>query len=908
MDEALDTFLRKDTTVTRQVAAHISIFLSNEEKDDDDWALRELCSHILYANPLHISSAQHSIFYNLIRQHSTGFEAPLPPQYSIIVNGGAKIIEISYLAGLAVVLRTLVDPKIHTRLQSVNDIPRSLVLPFLKRTGFRRYLMERIFASVEDSLDAMQLYKDAVIGAATMEHLITMQNTAVNAGNYETPVNEPCQYDRDHLEKHNDNMELDGAGPDQRSMEEAHSDVMQGTTPSGPIVLLPLRKFMQSRRVGICSMSQLHLLCTAYSYLRGELESTLKTIEAMPPPSPRVRAMCSVEFLFSALHTHITESIDNQSSNSVAMRELYSDPHMSVLLSKIDEIGQHLLGVMRGQSPSLMLSMHYETQSAFSDSFYQEMESHFPELCYTATTHPERPVGRRWVPVSCTAMPISLLVAILTANGSLLTPMLQLKSFLHGKHRTEYLAYELPQATTRVSLEVAFISIRRRYAEFFPRLFEHRHVTLVSQQVVYLVAKPDYIEPVKLLMLLEALADRGAMQTYNFYTNVFLKALVVAKPDSVLSEIALYCIVNAFALLIGGKRARTQLLQPGEEGYTIYQYLPQVLGMLPNMEEEAQRKAVLGFLCIKRRTQSASAQAMQILLGRDVEAFPENSQLQTELNAMSKKMIDDGVSTFSARVLNGRRKAPIWLGIYEAILSGKHTLSSSECFLILCGLGCEKPPKIFRKPERRTMDGTYKIGPAQMLLNAQDLRDGNHERLKSIVQNSPLFEDSTGLLNPQRLAKDSNKQFSRTEFAFPRVFHKLPECHTSLANALLKVEQMAFCYPGHYVEIPRFSVLAEQHVEEHQFEYQLSLDDHLEVYFEACLFLCDNPAKWTQAPLPKSDLLLSSPIQTVIDCGQLLELALLYNEDWSQGDVTRGTPYAGGRYTKLIQDVQERIN
>lgn len=912
MDEALDTFLERNTITTRLVADRLSVFLSDEEKSDYNWALRELCTHIVHANPLNISSAQHSIFYTLIREFAAPFESPRPSQYIIVINGGAKFIEISYLAGLAIVLKALSDPRIHTRLQSVNDLPRCLILPFLKRSGFRTYLMRKIFASVEDSLDVMQLYKEAVIGAATMESLLSMQKAAINAGNYETPINESHQYGSVQIEELEDQRSMaeivleqyddDGEG------EELHPPILvPNSKPLPPLqkfVLLPLRRSNQHRRVGFGSIPQLHMLCTIYSYLRPAIDNVML---AMDMSHARERTLCSLEFLFSALHTHITESLDNQSSGSRALRELYSDCALDPLFSRVDEIGQEIIKLGRGHSNSLMLRMHYETHSSFASEFYAEMEKKFPEFSYTAKSNPDQVLERRWLPVQCSAAPVSLLIARLTANGSLLTPMIQLKSFLHRERRTEYLAYELPIATTRVSLELALITVRKRYAPMFPVLFTQRHMTLVSRQIVYLVARPEYVEMVKLLMLLESLADRNAMQSNNFYTSVFIKALVVARPNTLLHDVASYCVTHALAILLGGKRGHSQMAQPGDDNYALYRYLPQLLQLFPNVEDTKHRKAILGFLFPKRRSQKLSGSSMSMLLDRGVEAFPEEPHLQKELTSLCKKTFENGIWNYEDCVLKGRRKATAWVTIYDCVLSGRHTLTQEECYYLLVDLGIERQPKMFRRPTRRIVD-VNKSGaePTQRLYSAQSLRDENQERLRRIIQSKPLFEADTVNLSTERLATDSAKQFARTEFAFPRVFNTVPNCYRQLAESLMRAEQLAFCYPGQYISIPGHSVLNSQHVNEHQFDFQLLLDEQDEVFFEECLFLYDNPKEWTQAPAPDSDLLCSSPMNTVIDCGQLLELALLYNEDWIPGQLTKGSVYAGGHYTTLVRDVQRR--
>ena len=145
MDQALDDFTAREDPVTPAIIQRLETYLSEPEREED-WVVRELCMHILHTSPLSVSSAQHSVFYSLLRGFAINFPAPRPSEFIFVIDGGAKIIEVSYLAALVSILRTLIDPRIHTRLQSVNDIPRSLMLLFLKREGMRQYLMKHIFA------------------------------------------------------------------------------------------------------------------------------------------------------------------------------------------------------------------------------------------------------------------------------------------------------------------------------------------------------------------------------------------------------------------------------------------------------------------------------------------------------------------------------------------------------------------------------------------------------------------------------------------------------------------------------------------------------------------------------------------------------------------------------------------
>lgn len=897
MDQALDDFTAREDPVTPAIIGRLETYLSEPEREDD-WVVRELCMHILHTSPLAVSSAQHSVFYSLLRGFASNFTAPRPSEFIFIIDGGAKIIEISYLAALVSILRTLIDRRIHTRLQSVNDIPRGLMLLFLKREGMRQYLMKHIFASVEDQLDVMQLYKDSVIGAATMESLASMNQAAISMGNCETPINEPQYYH-------------------ERSMSASGDD--EGPQTSAPVIdrplVLPLRQPIATYRVGIGSQQQLQLLCTIYTYLRPELANVMH--ELNQSGNQRALALCNLEFLFGFLHTHITESLDNQSSGNKAMRELYSDQGLKPLLKRVDEIGAEIVRLMRGETQSLVLRLQHETHAEFVRHFYNEMQTTFPEFVLLSK-QPNPPSDqdlssppRRWIPVTCSAMPVSLLIAKLTAEGNLFTPLLRLKAFLSGRRRTHFAAYELPVGTTRASLELSLLCIKQRHVAAFPQLFEHAHYVVVSRHVVYLIAEPETIECMKLLMLLEALPDRSAIHTYNYYTNVFLKALLVARPNTLLKQIALFCIVRALAVMLGGRRTLTQLAMPSEPFYALYQLLPQLMKLFPNLEEPAQRKAVLGFLCIKRRTQRLSGDILEMLLERDVDPFPTDSHLQSEIQLLGTKnrqpATADSGPKYKDCVISGRTKVPLWFTIYECVLSGCHTLQDRESYLLLCALGCERIQKAFRHPDRSTFIEDEPISKPIQLHTAGSFKKENFARRDRILQGAILFKETDDLISDTQLAHDSDRQFARTEFAFPRAFQMIEDGYSELVEGLLKVEQLAFCYEDHRCDSAVFSVLSPFHRLRHEYNFQLPLDDQLKITFEECLFLCDNPSKWVQSAQPNSDLLFTSPMQTVVDCGQLLEFALLYNEDWIPGRLSANTRFANGNYSELVRSVQKRM-
>lgn len=909
MEQALDDFTARQDPVTSGILERLGIYLSEEEREDD-WVLRELATHIMHSSPLHISSAQHSVFYSLMRGFAANFVAPHPVEFLFIIDNKNKI-ELSYLAGLIVILRTLIDPRIHSRLQSVNDLPRNVMLLFLKRSGMQKYLMKNIFASVEDQLDVMQLYKEAVIGATTMENLASMHQAAISMGNCETPVNEPQYY----------------RGQNGRSFaftgdEEEDSDAPMPDSGHERPLILPLREPIETYRVGIGSKKQLQLICTIYTYLRPELANLMH--EMAQKENTRALALCNLEFLFGLLYTHITETLDNQSSCSYALRELYTDEGLRPLLSRVDEIGAEIVRLMRGESQSLVLRLRYEAHLDFVNQFYAEMESTFPEfvLCTEAPSpspppHPAQGVinqSRRWIPVACCSMPISLLIAKLTAEGSLFTPLLRLKSFLSGRHRSNFLAYELPVGTTRASLELSLLCIKRHYMAAFPQLFTRAHYVVVSRHVVYLIAEPETVECMKLLMLLEALPDRSAIQTIDFYTNVFVKALAVARPGTMLKDLSLFCIVHAMAVMLGNRRTLGLLATPDDPAYSLYQLLPRLMTLFPNMEDVAQRKAVLGFLCIKRRSQKLNGTILEMLVERETDPFPADAELQADIRRLGAKNQTpqaDGMPTASGQrykdcLITGRCKVPLWFSIYECILSDRHTLQDEECYVLLCALGCEKIPKTFRKPDRSGLDLEPVSLPPQ-LHSAKTLRKENAARRQIISQNSPLFREVGDLISDTTLDRDSDRQFSRTEHAFPRTFHEVAHGYQELAANLLKMEQLAYCYPEHRREITDLPVLSPYYLIRHEFDFQLSLDDQLKITYEECLFLCDNPSKWVRSALPKSDLLFSSPMETVVDCGQLLEFALLYNEDWVPGKLSANTRFANGHYSELVRSVQKRI-
>lgn len=898
MDQALDDFTAREDPVTPAIIQRLETYLSEPEREED-WVVRELCMHILHTSPLSVSSAQHSVFYSLLRGFAINFPAPRPSEFIFVIDGGAKIIEVSYLAALVSILRTLIDPRIHTRLQSVNDIPRSLMLLFLKREGMRQYLMKHIFASVEDQLDVMQLYKDSVIGVATMESLANMNHAAVSIGNCETPINEPQYYH-------------------ERSMSVSGDDEGPQASPTHTInrpLVLPLRQPITTYRVGVGSMQQLQLLCTIYTYLRPELANVMH--ELNQSGNHRALALCNLEFLFGCLYTHITESLDNQSSGNKAMRELYSDQGLKPLLKRVDEIGAEIVRLMRGETQSLVLRLRHETHAEFVRQFYSEMQTTYPEFAllpnqpYATPDQDLSRSSRRWIPVSCSAMPVSLLIAKLTAEGNLFTPLLRLKAFLSGRRRTHFAAYELPVGTTRASLELSLMCIKQRHVAAFPQLFEHAHYVVVSRHVVYLIAEPETIECMKLLMLLEALPDRAAIHTYNYYTNVFIKALLVARPDTLLKQIALFCIVRALAVMLGGRRILTQLALPSEPFYALYHLLPQLMKMFPNLEEPAQRKAVLGFLCIKRRNQRLSGNILEMLLERDVDPFPTDSQLQCEIQSLGTKnrqpATADSGPKYKDCVISGRTKVPLWFTIYECILSGCHTLQDKESYLLLCALGSEHIQKTFRRPDRSTFIEDEEISKPIQLHNAGSFRKENFARRKRILQGAILFKETDDLISDTQLAHDSDRQFARTEFAFPRAFQVIEDGYCELAEGLLKAEQLAFCYEERRCDLAVFSVLSPYHRVRHEFDFQLPLDDQLKITFEECLFLCDNPSKWVQSARPNSDLLFTSPMETVVECGQLLEFALLYNEDWIPGRLSANTRFANGNYSELVRSVQKRM-
>lgn len=935
MDDAVESLLSRERPLAQHCLSSLTEYFTSAE-NSNDWVLREFLHHLLHLSPLQVHTADHSVFYSLlVETHNTLMQMRQQqqqqpqqnrtqqlelPQFCFNVSGGSRQLYASYSTALLCILKALTDRRLHSRMQSVSELPRLVMLPLLRRNGLRRYLMNRIFLSVEDQLDPMQLYREAAIGLNTMERLTAMNEANRKAGNYETPVNEPNYYN--------------GAGQGETAPLEYCTapnpeQGVAGDVPA-PLILLPLRRPILEYRPSFASKQQLHLLCAVFSILGSTLEEALAPLEA------ELRdAVGRFSFIFSLLDLTICESLDNQSSGSPAMRDIYGSPEFQPLLVKLDALASDCRSLIRGECQSIVLRLSFEKHTAFINQFYEELRDNYMELFPGQVfTDPKAARPRQWMPVRTETFTVPVLLARLSSESNLLRPLLRLKSFLKDRpQRNRYAAYELPAGSMLVNLELSIVCIRQRYASRFPKLFESfQWCSLVGGQTLYLVALPELLECVKLLILLESFPTRSSLQLRDYHSNIFMKAFCGARVESPLYSVALYCMASALAFMLGGRRAQSQVAEPADSHFTLYRFLPKMLQLCStsaNLSESlgtpAEQCALLGFLCLGRRNQLLKASVLDMILDRGIDALPEDPVLSRELNALRNKRAGANVASTKDYTLPGRCKLPLFIGLYDAILNGRVLLDLNETRTVLFALGFSKLPSKIRlaparpetaltEPEVEALFGIMFQREALPLLGVEDFIVKNETIMRGLLKNS-LFH--TASPTAKWLAQESQRCFASLEAALPRTLRETSPEHEQLCLAMMGAEHRIFgggvmktrlrqtLCPA--ADLEKLSVLYMNNSQTGPLQQQLPVDERFDVQFEECFFLCDNPDRWSTGTLPGSDLLTDTPAQsTVIDCAQLTELALQYNEDWPAcSALTRGSPFEN-HYSKLVRQVHLR--
>lgn len=902
MDTAVRIFLERKDVLSARLLSTIGEYLEPDEQTDD-WVLYALCHDLLTLNPLQISASKQPSFWRILESVyfalSTDWGADRTTEhgaarYVVKLNDSERILTMNWRQALCVLLRTLVDPRLAAQLRSVNEIPHQLCVALLKRKGLRRFVINRLWLNVEDTLDVSKLFRANYINQKTLQDLLDMQLPMLDAGYYETPAREPSS--AGHVDNH--------SPFDEQQMRRPPLPTRRHITQQ----LLEKRIGLSVQNNRFCSTWQLKLLCIAYRMLRIKLDHQLTEAASLPSQ------LLNVEFLFAMLDTTLQQSMDEESSRMSGLCRFYNHPELNDFQRTIDDTVAELAAFIRNQgtppSQELLICRDETTQLAeeLSVSFAQNwplLVSEKAPVAKSSTTS----IPTQWTRVKCVEMPLQLFFAVLESNACLFSQTLKVKLFLHGKERTAYLAYRMDTSCTLTHLSETLAMLQQRYSTEYPLLLSDICTVKVLSHV-YMICRPKVQHNLHLLLILESIHRLGAVSSRgDFVLNIFLRAVFTARPNSKQHRFAVYCLVSALALLLGGRSLR-QLLAPitSDAAYWVYARLPELMAYLVNSGTEVCRRSVASILALQTRQIQLNNLAATLLKQYEMD-FTTDLELPDDLAARYNTAVSHNTEVCSRSCeFNGDMNQPdmtrteqgkfIRMSVshkdqvpqrfYTALLQNSSLLPAEVTTQLLENLsGVSKNCSNYtRELNRSAMEPQAATkGKAQNTLAC--LMSANSSILQE-AQHSGVLEVDL----PIELV--SRRQMGTRGGLQSRLVTSLPS--SEVLAAFLQIELTS---RGGAEGLSQLYTL-DGVVQDERVLEQLPLDVHQQLDFEDSFTIAYSGTRQAAAPLP--DSLLDTPIHNVLDVDTLRELALQYNSDWQPGTLLDGTVYSGC-YSNYLREV-----
>lgn len=904
MDTAVRIFLERKDVLSARLLSTIGEYLEPDEQVDD-WVLYALCHDLLSLNPLQISASKQPSFWRILESVyftlSTDWGADRTTEhgatrYVVKLNDSERILTMNWRQALCVLLRTLVDPRLASQIRSVNEIPHQLCVALLKRKGLRRFVINRLWLNVEDTLDVSKLFRANHINQKTLQDLLDMQLPMLDAGYYETPAREPSSA----------GCIANHSPFDEQQMRRPPLPTRQHTTQQ----LLEKRIDLSVQNNRFCSSWQLKLLCIAYRMLRIKLDHQLTEAGSLPTQ------LLNVEFLFAMLDTTLQQSMDEESSRLSGLRSFYNRPELHDFQRTIDDTVADLAAFIHNQgappSQELLICRDETTQLAeeLSVSFSQNYPLLAPDNTPAAALS-TAPIPTQWARVECTELPLQLFFAVLESNACLFSQTLKVKLFLHGKERSAYLAYRMGTNCTLTQLSETLAMIQQRYCDEFPLLLSNICTVKVLSHV-YMICQPKVQHNLHLLLILESIPRLGRVATGgDFVLNIFLRAVFASRPNSKQHRFAVYCLVSALALLLGGRSLR-QLLAPStsDAAYWIYSRLPDLVGYLVNSGTEICRRTVTSILALQARQVQLTDIAATLLKQYEMD-FTTDLELPDDLVARYNMAVSHKPGEFSrscesdlndvtnqpdvTRTRQGKfmrvsvsHKDRFPQRFYTALLQNADLLPGEITTQIL-----ENVAVAFKCHSNCTRE----LDQSSVELRAATRGTSQDTLAHLMTENSSILQQArcSGLLEvdlPIELV--SRRQMGARGGLHSRLATSLPS-----SEVLATFLQLELSSRGGTEGLNRLYTL-DGVVQDERVLEKLPLDLHQQLNFEDSFTIAYSGNRQTSAPLP--DSLLDTPIHNVLDVDTLRELALQYNSDWQPGTLLDGTVYAGC-YSNYLREV-----
>ena len=859
MDSAVKSLLSRKDDLSTHLLRRLAGFLGAKEFADD-WVIYNLCSDLLSLSPFEISTAQHGSFWRIFESvHLSiggdwGFDASGHGRWVVTVNRGEHSFVCSYKHALWLTLRTLMDPRLGQQLRSVSEIPHRLMIIFLKHEGLRRFVVTKLWTNVEDSVDVSRLFHSREIGHKTMQELLDLQVPVFDSGHFETPLVE-------------------------------HGQAQLGPPGSCFTSLPPLphRRAIFNHPAVFCSAKQVHLFCIIYKMIRAKLDSLLNN-----PDLPQ--QFFQIEFIFSLIHTTLTQSMDNQSSQLKAVHSFYKRPEFAAYRDKIDELVADIKLHMTGSTPGVELVAYRDETAPLAEAAALQFRTSYPQFDIQNSA-PISSVNSNWRSIACVELPLALFFSLLESQACLFAPMLEVKAFLHERPRADYAVYQFGDECTLTLLQHTLGLVTSLYKSAIVDI-QRDFFAIRACSKVFLICTPNTMLTLRLALLLEAMTMLGPVKDHNFVLNVFLTAFYSTELNTNPNRFATYCLASAMALLLGGK-ALQQLVAPpsDEEAYQIYCTLPSFMQHLSDIWTLKSRDALACFLALKAPVFQISRDLV-LYIKEDEDVFGQDLRLAYEIERESKdtsKLDQDAecfnlpefirLSTKTRRMFNKR--------IYRSLLCEKSTADGLTIQRILEWMSVPVAKQLTR-PHTETIP-VFFHALAHPCDTVASLTEYN-QRLFNEAQSTAAFKTELNIPMVTR------RQMSTRGHGVHILSRSLP-CAETLST-FLQLELSCRGGPEGMTELPTLDTF----VTDNRLVAKLNLYHEEGIDFEDSFWLAHAKNAQASVARPYAETLIGTPIQNIVDLDILSELALQYPAEWKAGTLLDGTIY-DGHYSSFMRTV-----
>jgi len=227
----------------------------------------------------------------------------------------------------------------------------------------------------------------------------------------------------------------------------------------------------------------------------------------------------------------------------------------------------------------------------------------------------------RWSYRLVVEKPVGLLLEALDRAYLFASAATTLRSFLAGKSRSLYLAYQIDSTANFVDLRQSVDFLVKRYGEPFPLLKSEICCVNLATDAPFIVTQPGVMTLMRCLQLAEQY--RCGKVGNVIHSNLVLRNYLLncGSCDREVRAAATYCLAVMMAFHLGGVKYAKAVHQPytGHVAFQVYEYLPRLAELTKSCCAE-ERNRILGMFLGQNLTHFYPNDALKALLLLTLEA------------------------------------------------------------------------------------------------------------------------------------------------------------------------------------------------------------------------------------------------------------------------------------------------